>query len=507
MQCAIFFRQQLWKEHNSMTSSLFSKYFERLSISTPTQIQKLCVPLVYEGKSVFGLAPTGSGKTLAFVLPLLLKTNPNERHIQTLILVPTRELGSQIAKVCAQVSSIIGDLDDKNILIRTALGGSPISKQLIEIAKKPHVLIATPGRLIDLLDREALDTKRISTLILDEADIMVGMGFSDQVQSIYKTLSQKIQIGLFSATQNEKMTTLEKVLLKNTEHTVCNALESSDDGNNKKSHDAPIKHQYLFSNYEEKYNTLKTFLKQFSYKNQGKMILFCQQKETAHELAALLKTDGFLADTLTGDLGQIHRNSVMRNFKTGNLKYLVATNIAARGIDIDKLAAVIHYDTPSNPEEYIHRTGRTGRSGYSDGVSITFCNAQTKSFYLKMMEDLGISAEEFKSSPAQSSPVSAVKTQKNLSLDKKIEFFRVHLNKGKKNNMRPGDILGAFIKELKLEKEDIGSIFIFDHFTHVEVNINKKRFILNQSFKVKNLAVKIIEAKYDPPTSPIQFFS
>ena len=464
-------------------NSPFLKYLQELSITTPTEIQSLCFEPIYDGKSVFALAPTGSGKTLAFVLPLLLRIHCDNRNIQQLILVPTRELGSQIARVCQQVSDVILKLDKKNVLVRTAFGGSPISKQIEELSKKPHVLIATPGRIIDLLERKAFESKKLTSLVLDEADIMVGMGFSEQVELIYAQLPRNLQIGLFSATKNEKVTELEEVLLRNKDHIVCNSRELSSKNEETKLHDSTIQHKYIVSTSENKLPTLVSFLKNTTEKNSGKILLFCHQRETAHQLAESLKKEGFVADALTGELGQVHRDSIMRNFKSGNLKYLVATNIAARGIDIDKLFAVIHYDVPYTQEDYIHRSGRTGRSGYSEGSSITLCDSRTKSFYNKLMEELNLSTVEIK-----------------LSLKKdvkksKMSFIKVHLNKGKQDKIRPGDILGAFIQDLSLEKEDVGNIFIFNNFTHVEINAAKKNDILNRSFKVKNLSVKALIAK------------
>ncbi len=474
-------------------NSTFLPYLQELSMTSLTEIQTLCFEPLFEGKSVFGLAPTGSGKTLAFVLPLLLKVDCENRNIQQLILVPTRELGSQIARVCQQVSDVILALDKKNILTRSAFGGGPISSQIEELSKKPHVLIATPGRVIDLLERKAFEVKNIKVLILDEADMMVGMGFSEQVEIICHKLPRGLQIALFSATQNEKVTALEESLLKNTPHEVYNTKDSSTKNQDNKMHDSEVQHKFVFSSAEKKYPNLITFLQNFEADNSGKIILFCHQRETAHNLAEDLKKEGFNADALTGELGQIHRSSIMRNFKTGNLKYLVATNIVARGIDIDKLSAVIHYDVPFTQEDYIHRSGRTGRSGYSEGSSITFCDGRTKIFYIKLMEDLNIKPEEIKltiNKIAENREAS-----KNNITENKINFFKVHINKGKQNKIRPGDIVGAFIQDLELQKEDIGSIFIFNNFTHIEVNIAKKKNILNKTFKVKNLTVKALEAE------------
>lgn len=466
-------------------NTMFLEYLKEFSITTLTEIQSLCFQPLYEGKSVFGLAPTGSGKTLAFVLPSFLRVDCANRNTQVLILVPTRELGAQIAQVAQQVSEAIAAHDQKNILVRTAFGGSPISTQIKEITKKPHVLIATPGRVIDLLERKSFDPKNIKTLILDEGDVMVGMGFADQVQAIYKELPSKLQVGLFSATQNEKVSELEELLLKGREHEFFNP--------SKKFHDSQVHHKYVFSKTNNRYQDLVTFLRVFESQNDGKIILFVHRRETAHQLADDLKQDGFSADALTGELGQIHRSSIMRNFKSGNLRYLVATNIAARGIDINQLSAVIHFDVPFTPEDYIHRSGRTGRSGYSEGSAITFCDSRTKSFYLKLIKQLELTPEEILLEKEQETHTHDAPKNKSPSFGGK--FVTVYLNKGKQNKIRPGDILGAFINELSLKKEDIGNIFIFTNFTHIEVNADKKNLVVNKSFKVKNLPARTQEAK------------
>lgn len=480
----------LRKPHSMNENFSFNKYLNELSINTPTPIQTLCFHHLFEGKSVLGLAPTGSGKTLAFVLPLLLRLNFEDRNTQLLILVPTRELGNQIARVCQQVSDIILSLDKKNALVRTALGGSPVAKQLEEISKKPHVLIATPGRMLDVLKRKALNTKKLTTLVLDEADIMVGMGFSEQVELIYSQLPKQLQIALFSATQNENVTQLQENLMQNKNHIVCNVKNFYNlNKDSEQLHDSPIKHQYLVCNKDNKFQNLVLYLKNFQEKDSGKIILFCHQRDTVHSLADSLKKEGLLADALTGELGQVQRNSILRNFKSGNLKYLVATNIASRGIDIEKLAAVIHYDVPFTQEDYIHRSGRTGRSGFSLGTALTLCDSRTKSFYIKLMEELNLNSEEINFSRTISQKTSPPKTTN------KISFIKVHLNKGKQDKIRPGDVLGAFVQDLSFDKEDIGSIFIFTNFTHVEINVVKKNNVLNKSFKIKNKAVRAVLAK------------
>jgi superfamily II DNA/RNA helicase len=478
----------------NLQSEQFSKYLEILSIDSLTKIQSLCMEPLYNNKSVFGLAPTGSGKTLAFILPLLLKINCSIREPQTLILVPTRELGNQIASVANKVSSAIFSIDKKNVLIRTAFGGTPIASQVEELAKKPHVIIATPGRVLDLLERDALSFDHLNNLILDEADIMVGMGFSEQVEAICNHLPIELQVGLFSATKNEKVSELEKLLLKNAKY-ITAKIDNEDNNTSENDLQPPnISHCYILSSKEGKYKSLKSLLKNVSNGEIKKGIIFCHTRETSHQLAEALKNEGFEAEALTGELGQVHRNSIMRNFKTGNLKFLVATNIASRGIDISKLPLVIHYDIPYTNEEYIHRSGRTGRAGNS-GTSVSICEEKNLSYYLNMMQEIGLTTKKYsyesieKFVDVENTNTSGEKSRK------KISFVKMYINKGKQDKMRPGDILGAFIKELSFAKEDIGNIFIFDNFTHVEVNEDKKEVIKKSKFKIKNLQIKITEAK------------
>lgn len=466
-------------------SDYFLKYLEILSIDSLTKIQLLCMEPLYNNKSVFGLAPTGSGKTLAFILPLLLKIECNKREHQTLILVPTRELGIQIASVANKVASAIFSIDKKNILIRTAFGGTPIASQIEEFIKKPHVIIATPGRILDLLEREALSFCCLNNLILDEADIMVGMGFSEQVKAICNYLPIELQVGLFSATKNEKVTVLEKLLLKDAKY--ITAKIDSDHVSENDLQPPNISHCYILTSKEGKYKDLKNLLKNVDNREIKKGIIFCHTRETSHQLAEALKNEGFEAEALTGELGQVHRNSIMRNFKTGNLKYLVATNIASRGIDIASLPLVIHYDIPYTNEEYIHRSGRTGRAG-NLGTSVAICEEKNLSYYLNMMKEIGLVTKKYLYESIESKDIVE-------KFRKKIIFIKMYINKGKQNKMCPGDILGAFMNELSFTKEDIGNIFIFDNFTHVEINEEKKDILIKSKFKIKNLQVKITEAK------------
>ncbi|WP_158999770.1 DEAD/DEAH box helicase [Pigmentibacter ruber] len=461
------------------------KYLKLMNLTKLTAIQEKCIEPIYNAESVFALAPTGSGKTMAFLLPLLLKLDTSIRSPQVIILVPTRELGMQIANVAQNIANCLLEAEQKNILIRSVFGGTAISAQILEMQKNPHVIIATPGRMIDLLQRESIETNQLKTLILDEADIMVGMGFADQIEEIVNYVPSHLQIGFFSATQNEKITELEKLFLKNVKFVKIDLREKivSSDKN-------LIKHEYLVTKKDEKKDKLIQIL---SSEHFNKGIIFCHTRETVQNLVTEMKQHGLNIDGLTGELGQVHRNSIMRNFKTGNLKFLVATNIAARGIDVSLLPIVIHYDIPYQNDEYVHRSGRTGRAGHS-GLSLALCEEKNVNYYLNMMKELQIECSEFKkenlSKKIQKEVSSKVEKVKN-----DIKFIKVFINKGKKEKIRPADIVGSLIKELNLEKEDIGNIFIFDHFTHVEINSKKYSEKKAIKVKIKNMLASVTIAK------------
>lgn len=461
------------------------KYLKLLNISQLTPIQEKCIEPIFNEESVFALAPTGSGKTLAFVLPLLIKISTALRAPQVIILVPTRELGMQIAGVAQSVANAISQLEEgSNILVRSVFGGTPILPQVHEMQKNPHVVIATPGRLIDLLEREAIHLSNLKTLVLDEADIMVGMGFSDQLETIFDYMPLKLQFALFSATQNDKVTDIEKLILRNVKiHKIDLRAESENNS------DYKIKHEYIVTNKEDKLDLLFSILASEKF---AKGIIFCHTRETVQQIASHLKSKGLSVDGLTGELGQVHRNSIMRNFKTGNLNFLVATNIAARGIDVSLLPVVIHYDIPYKNDEYVHRSGRTGRAGKS-GISLTICEHKNVNYYLNMIRDLELSCELFD----RQTIINKEKEKKSESTNAtaEIKFIKLFVSKGKQNKIRPVDIVGAFIKELNLEKSDIGNIFIFDHFTHVEVNAKKYLQDRKSKIKVKNVSVNISISK------------
>lgn len=338
-------------------SEQFIKALTENKITEPTEIQKKAIPFLLKNNSDFiGQAQTGTGKTAAFGLPLLEKVDGNDNNVQALILAPTRELCQQIAKQLFKFTKF----SDKKVFVEAVYGGEKIDNQIRNLAKPTQIVVATPGRLIDLLEREAIDLSFVSTVVLDEADEMLSMGFKQELDSILKMTNQQSFTWLFSATLPVELKLLVDKYLSEDAHKI---QVSKNDVVNKL-----IEHQYFVSSQAHKFEYLMQFLK-----TQGKMngIIFCRTKAAVQTLAKQLIAKNIAADALHGDLEQRDRDKVMRAFKNHKVQILIATDISARGIDIDGLAYVVHYQLPDQTEYYTHRSGRTARAG-KRGISICF---------------------------------------------------------------------------------------------------------------------------------------
>ncbi len=326
---------------------------KELGFENPTPIQEKAIPVLLEGRSDFvGLAQTGTGKTAAYGLPLLELIEQDEKLPQALILSPTRELGIQIADDLRLFSKNILNLSVVNVY-----GGASIDDQIRKLRRGAHVIVATPGRLLDMIRRKAVNLSKIEYLILDEADEMLNMGFKEDIDSILTATSEDKLTWLFSATMpNEVRRIAKNYMTDPVEVTV-----GSGNSTNKN-----IDHQYYLINNRDRYNVLKRVV---DYYPNIFGIVFCRTRKETQEVAELLMKDGYAADALHGDLSQVQRDKVMRSFKGKTLQLLVATDVAARGIDVDDLTHVIHYNLPDELEFYTHRSGRTARAGRS-GVSV-----------------------------------------------------------------------------------------------------------------------------------------
>jgi ATP-dependent RNA helicase DeaD len=326
---------------------------KELGFENPTPIQEKAIPVLLEGRSDFvGLAQTGTGKTAAYGLPLLELIEQDEKLPQALILSPTRELGIQIADDLRLFSKNILNLNVVNVY-----GGASIDDQIRKLRRGAHVIVATPGRLLDMIRRKAVNLSKIEYLILDEADEMLNMGFKEDIDSILSATSEDKITWLFSATMPKEVRRIAKNYMTDPIEVTVGVANTSN---------VNISHQYYLLNNRDRYNVLKRVV---DYYPSIFGIVFCRTRKETQEVAELLMKDGYAADALHGDLSQVQRDKVMRSFKNKTIQLLVATDVAARGIDIDDLTHVIHYNLPDELEYYTHRSGRTARAGRS-GISI-----------------------------------------------------------------------------------------------------------------------------------------
>ena len=342
---------------NSFTESNLSpeiiKAVGELGYEQPTEIQKQTIPFILSDiRDLIALAATGTGKTAAFSLPILDMIDDTSRKIQLLVLCPTRELCLQITKDIKNYTKYL-----PNIKTVAVYGGSSIVEQIRSLREKPQIIVGTPGRVIDLIGRKALDFSAIHWLVLDEADEMLSMGFKDDLETILKETPDEKQTLLFSATMNKEVERISKNYLTNPHKISVGSINAV-----KKN----ISHEYYVVSYRQKKEALKRLID--ANPNQYS-IIFCRTRAETQEVADFLMQNGYAADALHGDLSQAQRDTVMKKFRLKNIEILVATDVAARGLDVNPLTHVIHYSLPDDPEVFVHRSGRTGRAG-KDGISM-----------------------------------------------------------------------------------------------------------------------------------------
>jgi ATP-dependent RNA helicase DeaD len=333
---------------------MFVKALNEINIFEPTEIQEKTIPfLLNKGTDLIAQAQTGTGKTAAFGLPLLQTVNPDKEVIQALILSPTRELVQQIAKQLFKFTKF-----GPKIFVEGVYGGAPIDNQVKALRRPTHIVVATPGRLIDLLEKKALDLTHVKTIVLDEADEMLSMGFKKELDQILAHTEGRRHTWLFSATMSPMIKGIIKSYMSEDAYKIqvdkLNVVNKN------------IEHKFVVCDDKEKLNTVLKFLKD---QGDNRGIIFCKTKAMADTLAKQLVSKNISADAIHGDLLQKERDKVMRAFKNHNLQILIATDIAARGIDVDNLAYIIHYQLPEQLEYFTHRSGRTARAGKT-GVSL-----------------------------------------------------------------------------------------------------------------------------------------
>ena len=350
------------------------KSIKELGFKKPTPIQNKVIPhLLLSNQDLIATAQTGTGKTAAFGLPLLQRTDTYSNKIQTLILCPTRELCLQIGKDLSTYSKYF-----KNINILSVYGGAKIDKQIRSLKKGPQIIVGTPGRTKDLIKRKKLFLKNIKQLVLDESDEMLSMGFKDDLEFIIKSASKEKQILLFSATMNSKVNTVTKKYMKN-------PLEISVASVNRAAEN--VDHLFYVVQARDRYEVVKR-VADMNPNIYG--IVFCRTRRETKEVANKLMNDHYNADTIHGDLTQNERDDVMRRFRKRQLQILVATDVAARGLDVEELTHVINYNLPDDDEIYVHRSGRTGRAG-KNGISIAIIHGREHRRIKEIEQKSGIS--------------------------------------------------------------------------------------------------------------------
>ncbi|MCI4671964.1 MAG: DEAD/DEAH box helicase [Bacteroidia bacterium] len=349
------------------------KVLSEIGFEKPSEIQAQAIPQLIEGFEDFiGLAQTGTGKTAAFGLPLLERIDPDSQDTQALILAPTRELGQQIAEQLNIYGKYL-----KRINILAVYGGAAITNQIKALKKPQHIIIATPGRLIDLIKRKSVKLNNLQYLVLDEADEMLNMGFKDELDKILSYTPEEKSTWLFSATMPNEIKSMVDTYMDD-------PVEVKIDRKN--TVNTNIEHKFVLVRSIDKTEALTRFL-DMTPEMVG--VVFCRTKRETQSLAEELQRRRYQVDALHGDMSQAQRDRVMRRFKAHHLKVLIATDVAARGIDVQDVTHVFHHSLPDNNEYYTHRSGRTARAG-KEGLSIAFINGREKYKVRSLEKQLGI---------------------------------------------------------------------------------------------------------------------
>jgi len=433
-------------------------------ITEPSDIQLQVIPhILKKGTDLVGVAQTGTGKTAAFCLPILQTIDPTLPKIQALVLVPTRELGQQVAREFFLFSKHLS-----RVFAEAVYGGAPIEDQIQKLKRATHVVVATPGRLIDLLERNALNFDDLKYLVLDEADEMMNMGFKTEIDTILKSCKTGITKMLFTATMPGDVKQIIREYLR--PDFVEIRINAEEFVNQK------IEHHYLVYKQGEKLDYLKAFLSEHP---QQRGIAFCRTKVAAKRLAKQLAGFEVVADALHGNLNQEMRDKVMRGFKNGRINLLVATDIAARGLDVKDLDYIIHYHLPEKTEHYTHRSGRTARAGKS-GISV--CLVKTEE-----LEDIKALESELK---IQFTPLSI-----QLKPEQAGSQITMYTNIGFSQGFTKGNLREFLVEEAGLNLDDIQNTVVEDNRSYFDIPQKyEKQLLLNlKGFKLAHRNLKFTQ--------------
>jgi len=437
---------------------------QRLEYLSMTPIQAASLPLALAGHDLIAQAKTGSGKTAAFALPLLAKLNPKNFAVQAMVLCPTRELADQVTQEIRRLARF-----EDNIKVLPLCGGSALRNQATSLANGVHIIVGTPGRIMDHMERGTLKLDDLSTLVLDEADRMLDMGFHDDIAYVAKRCPPQCQTLLFSATYPEGIAQLAKQFLRQPQE--IKLLEQHAE--------TKIRQRFYEVTNDSRLAAVATLLKHY---RPVSTLAFCNTKQQCRDLLNVLRHAGISALTLNGDLEQRERDQVLIQFANRSVSVLVATDVAARGLDIADLEAVINVDVTPDPEIHIHRIGRTGRAD-REGWALSLCSTGDRRRIVAIAQamDCPLELEDLAALPAADEAPLVPPMSTLLILG------------GRKEKIRPGDVLGALTGEAGFTREQVGKITVTDQSTYVAVRRDIAREAVRKlsAGKVKGKTVKV----------------
>jgi len=454
------------------------KSIEGLGYKTPSEVQEKVIPEILKNNDVIVKSQTGSGKTAAFGIPLCEKIDWDENSPQVLVLTPTRELAVQVSEDISNIGRF------KRIKAVAVFGKEPISDQIRKLKQKTHIVVGTPGRVFDHIEKGSLDLSKIKYFVIDEADEMLNMGFIDQVESIIKRLPKKKVTMLFSATMPDAIKELSE---KHMNKPVDISIESQ------KLITDNIEHTLYYVNYEKKLENLNSIL---IHEKPETAVIFARTQENVDKVFEYLKSKKYSVNKIHGGMLQKERLSTMESYRRGDFRLLVATDVASRGIDIEGITHVINFELPVEKEAYVHRIGRTGRAG-AKGKAISFC-VKEKDNLLSEIEDLiGFKIpvcyipgkEQIEKESIESIELLKSKPKRKKEKAKIINtnITKIYLNGGKKKKLRAGDIVGAICKIDGVSADDIGIIDVQDSVSYVDILNGKGKKVIEE---LKNMTIK-----------------
>ncbi|AMO95093.1 helicase conserved C-terminal domain protein [Collimonas fungivorans] len=432
-----------------------------------TTIQAQSLPVILERRDLIAQAKTGSGKTAAFGIGILHKLNPSYFTIQALVLCPTRELADQVAKELRRLARFAD-----NVKILTLCGGTPMGPQIGSLEHGAHIIVGTPGRIRDHIGRGSINLGTVQTLVLDEADRMVDMGFYEEISGIVSACPARRQTLLFSATYPDDIRRASAEFLRDAVEVKVEAQHDT----------GRIEQRFYEVSYEGRNAAVAQLLNHYKPVS---TIAFCNTKIHCRELADELRAQGFSALALYGELEQRERDEILVRFANQSCSVLVATDVAARGLDIQTLGAVINVDVSKDTEVHIHRVGRTGR-GQDRGLALSLCAPNEKK-WVKLIED-------YQQGPVSWFDLAALEPAAGEPLT--APMLTLCIMGGKKDKLRPGDLLGALTGDVGLSKEQVGKISVFEFVTYVALDkrIAKQAFgkLSSGNIKGKNFKMRFI---------------